>query len=208
MLAWLLERMLAVDSVEALVVATSERIEDSAVVAFAQSMGVPCYRGPHDDVLARLLAAALHHQLDAVVRVNGDSPFLDPAIVDKAVRLFMLGSADIVTNVWPRTFPKGQSVEVIDTASLQEAAANATAEEREHVTTHFYANPKRFRICNFTLPRPTANVQLSVDTEADFSMAEAMLRSMDRPPKEFDLESLLVLRSRVMSAQLSGAHKQ
>lgn len=194
MLAWLLERMLLVETVPKVVVATSDREDDDGVASLAEAMNVLCFRGSVDDVLGRFLGAALQYRLDAVARVNGDSPFLDPGIVREAVQLFTESDVDIVTNVYPRSFPKGQSVEVIATAALQRAAQEASAEEREHVTTHFYARPDDYRILNFAMPRPRPEIQMSVDTEADFAIAEAMLHSMSRAPREYDLESLLELR--------------
>ena len=48
------------------------------------------------------------------VRISADSPLIDPSLIDKAVTLFKKNRFDIVTNVFPRTFPKGFSVEVVN----------------------------------------------------------------------------------------------
>ncbi|MBV8650760.1 MAG: acylneuraminate cytidylyltransferase, partial [Alphaproteobacteria bacterium] len=158
------------------VVATSTEAADDAVAAFATASGIPCHRGPEDDVLRRFIDAAERFALDAVVRVSGDSPFLDPAIVDAAVATFRSGSWDLVTNVQVRSFPKGQSVEVVAAAALRHAAeATLNPSNREHVTPYFYARPEAFRIHNIAAPDPHPLLQLSIDTEADFQRAEALL---------------------------------
>ena len=87
--------------------ACAERSDD-AVAAFAETCGVPCWRGALDDVLGRLRAAVAACQADDIVRVSGDSPLIDPAIVATAVELYLDGTADIVTNVFPCSVPKGQ----------------------------------------------------------------------------------------------------
>lgn len=195
MLGWLLERMLRVDSVGRVVVATSRNEEDDKIASFAMSMNISCFRGSLDNVLSRFLGVVDKYRLDAVVRVNGDSPFLDPAIVQQAVQLFVENDVDIVTNIFPRSFPKGQSVEVIARSAIERAAHDATSDEKEHVTSHFYASPERFRILNFASPRSYSAIQMAVDTEADFMLAEKMFLSMDKPQLDYDIEALLELRS-------------
>ena len=46
--------------------------------------------------------------------------------------------SDIITNVFPRTFPKGQSVEIIKTKLLFNNIKYMNAEEKEHVTKFFF----------------------------------------------------------------------
>ena len=45
---------------------------------------------------------------------------IDPKLIDKAIKITKkIKEYDIITNVFPRTFPKGQSVEVIKTSTLK-----------------------------------------------------------------------------------------
>jgi spore coat polysaccharide biosynthesis protein SpsF len=120
-----------------------------------------------------------------LVRLSGDSPLLDPALVDRAVALFRLDAADLVSNVASRTFPKGQSVEVLSRQALARAvAAMTTRYEREHVTPYLYAHPDDFVIRSFTATVPRPEVQLSVDDASDFERCEAILSSLGRPSWE------------------------
>jgi spore coat polysaccharide biosynthesis protein SpsF (cytidylyltransferase family) len=138
----LLERLHTVAEAERIIVATSDRPQDAAVAEFAASAGVATFRGPLDDVLARFVGAADAYGLDALVRVSGDSPLLDPGLVSAALRLFAEGGWDLVTNVQLRTFPRGQSVETIAVAALRRVAADTQhPADREHVTPCLYANP-------------------------------------------------------------------
>jgi spore coat polysaccharide biosynthesis protein SpsF len=195
MLGWLLERMRQVGSVGKVIIATSRGVDDDQVAAYAESMDVLCFRGSLDDVLSRFQGVAEKYQLDAMVRVSADSPFLDPVIVREAVGLFNRNDVDLVTNVFPRSFPKGQSVEIVTRSAIERAAEIATLADREHVTSHFYTYPERYRILNFAAPRPLAGVQMAVDTKDDFILAEKMFLSMDKPQLDYDIEALLELRS-------------
>jgi spore coat polysaccharide biosynthesis protein SpsF len=108
--------------------------------------------------------------------------------------LFRRGGWDLVTNVQIRSFPKGQSVEVVSAGAFSRAADNArAAAEREHVTSFFYAHPEQFRIRNLVarVARPT--LQLSIDTAEDFARIEAILTAAGARADRLDLEEVAEL---------------
>jgi spore coat polysaccharide biosynthesis protein SpsF len=182
LLAHLLEVLATVPGLDGVVVATSADSDDDPVAAFAAAAGVAVHRGPLDDVAGRLLGAAAAAEADALVRVNGDSPLLDPALVRHAVRLFREEVPDLVTNVLRRTYPRGQSVEVIRLAALRTAIARmTTAEEREHVTPYFYRCSREFTIRSFEAACPAPEIQLSVDEPEDLVRCEAILAALGNP---------------------------
>jgi spore coat polysaccharide biosynthesis protein SpsF len=194
MLAHLVDRLRRSAALEIIVVATSTEATDDAVAAFCAGAEISCHRGPLDDVLGRVQAAARQFELDGILRVSGDSPLLDPALVRHAVKLFRRGGWDLVTNVQVRSFPKGQSVEIIAAAALDLAAKKArAAAEREHVTPYFYAHPDLFRIRNLVarVARPT--LQLSVDTPEDFARIEAILTAAGARADRLDLDEAVEL---------------
>jgi len=188
-LARLVERLKRIGSIgrgahrkgEALpiVVATSRAPEDDAVEALTRSLGVGCYRGSLDDVAARLSEAARQAGFAAFVRVNADSPLLDPALIEHAYTLYLDGGYDVVSNVFPRSFPKGMSVELIAMEAMERVLESTDdAQDREHVTRFIYANSDRFRIRNFTAPRSRPDLQLSIDTREDFACIEACVKRL------------------------------
>jgi spore coat polysaccharide biosynthesis protein SpsF len=180
-LAWLIERLQRVRPAHAIqplsiVVATSLAPEDDPIEAMARSLAAGCYRGPLDDVAARLLQAAEQAGFTAFVRANADSPLLDPALIGQAHALYMDSACDLVSNVFPRSFPKGMSVELIGVHAMHRILqATSDAQDREHVTRFAYANPNRFKIIRFSAPRPRPSVQLSIDTPEDFARMEACI---------------------------------
>jgi spore coat polysaccharide biosynthesis protein SpsF len=194
-LALLLERLEHAEELDVVVVATSTEASDDPVAEFCEQAGVPVHRGSLDDVASRVLDAARAHDLDALVRINGDSPLLDQRLVDRAVAKFRAGEASIVTNVAPRSFPRGQSVEVIATAALAEALADVTsAEDREHVTPALYRRGDELEVENISAHGEYNHLHLTLDTEADRDMIEAILEAMDRPHWEYTWKQLLELR--------------
>lgn len=194
LLQYLLERLGRVPSLEGVVVATSREASDDRVAEFCARQGALCHRGDLDDVAQRFLGAAAAFGFDAFVRVSGDSPLLDPRLVVQAVSLFREAGADLVTNVFPRSFPPGQSVEVLATSALAAAHEFMTADEREHVTLHFYLHPERVRIHNFSFDDPGARaVRMTVDSPDDLDVARAVVARMTSPHWDYGLPELLSL---------------
>ena len=194
LLQWVIESLEHVEGGAGVVVATSTDSRDDALAAWCAARGCACYRGSLDDVAGRVLGAARARGAEAFVRVSGDSPLLDPALVDRAVELYQGGGVDLVTNVFPRSFPVGQSVEVLSRAALERVLAEtAHTEDREHVTRWVYANQDRYRILNFAHERDESGVRLAVDSPEDLRRIERIVAAMTGPHTEYGLPELLRL---------------
>ena len=171
-----------------LIVVTSTDPSDNKIVDWCRFRGLAVSRGSLQNVAERVLEAAQESRASAFVRVSGDSPLIDPRLVDNAVDVFRTDDYDVVTNVFPRTFPRGQSVEVVRTASLAEAYSDGlTAFEEEHVTQVFYQHPERFNINNFEvadlmgssdLTWGVAGAHLALDEPIDLARCEHVIRAL------------------------------
>ncbi len=193
LLAHVLARVAAARSPQLLVLATSDREVDSPITTLGGLLGVPVFRGQADDVLRRCIECADAFGLSHVVRISGDSPFIDPVLIDRAVAANDAGGAEMVTNVFPRSFPPGDSVEVVATETLRRVLGETTdAEDREHVTRFIYAHPDRFSIVNLAAPAGLyAGVNLTVDTPADLAMARWIVARYDGPPETMAFDRIV-----------------
>ena len=142
----------------------------------------------------RLLETIKLKKAKSFVRINGDSPLLDPKIVNRAIQTYRKGDYDLVTNVFPRSFPVGQSVEVIRTSSFVTAYKKmSTTDHFEHVTKYYYEHPDEFRIRNFSNERDLSSYRLVVDTLEDLKRIEEIICSMTKPHTEYSLNDLIDL---------------
>jgi spore coat polysaccharide biosynthesis protein SpsF len=127
-------------------------------------------------VAERFREVAERTHAPAFVRISGDSPLIDPAIIDQGVAYFELHDCDLATNVLVRSFPKGQSVEVLRAATFARVCESlSTAAQKEHVTQAFYEHPTQFRIVGFTSGADAGSFNLSVDTPDDLARANQLL---------------------------------
>lgn len=193
LLRWVYDRLSQADSISNIVVSTSKSASDVAIVDFCREHKIPVHRGSLDDVAGRLLDCARREGADSFVRISGDSPLIDPVLVDQAVALASAAPYDLTTNVQSRSFPKGQSVEAIRIQSLARARANMRdLEDREHVTRYFYTHPRDFAIRNFSCGEAMEGIQLSVDTLEDLRVAELLL---ERLGEHFSWRAAAALRA-------------
>lgn len=165
---------------------TSTDSSDTAIAAFAERLGVPTFRGPLEDVFSRFRRALKQMPCERFVRLSGDSPLLPAALLQRMLDTPADG-ADLVTNVHPRTFPKGWSVEVVNTAAFEAIAPTELSDrDREHVTTYFYADTDRFKIRNVLAGNPGyADLSLAVDSPEDLDRIEQMFERGDVPSVTF-----------------------
>jgi len=169
--------------VDHLVVATSTRPQDDAVADVVAAAGVEVVRGSESDVLARYCAVLDAFPCDAVVRLTGDCPLVDPDIVSDVLDLHQARGADYTSNVLPRTFPKGLDVEVIDAAVLRQAADESVDPgEREHVTPFVYRRPERFKLANLSNPEHLGDERWTVDTPDDLALVRHVVDRLGAAP--------------------------
>lgn len=160
---------------EAPVVATSEDASDDPVADFCKQNGITCVRGSLNDVLARYYAAAKEAKADVVIRLTGDCPLLDPAIIRRTVELHQAGQYDYVSNCDPPTFPDGLDTEVFSFQMLERAFTEAKLpSEREHVTTYFPKHPELFRLGNLANTENLSIWRWTVDEPRDLEFVRSI----------------------------------
>lgn len=200
LLQYLVERIERCDAINTFVVATSTETADDPIVEFCVEIGVEFIRGPERDVAGRFLQCAENFGFGSFVRVSGDSPLLDVRIIQRCIDRFHAVEYDLTTNIMPRTYPRGQSVEVLRTESLMRAYRSMTnPEEFEHVTPYFYNHPSQFKIGNVTSGKEYNGLHLAVDTFEDMRVIEAIVSAMDRPHWEYGLDDVVELCNSVVA---------
>ena len=162
-------------------VATTSRPCDDPIVRLASQLGVECFRGNTEDVALRALQCAQAHGVEIFARVNGDSPFQNIELLRQGFAAVESGRYDFCTNLVPRAFPYGVSVEVVRTAFFAECYSRfSTPYHREHVTAYLYENLDAFRVCRLAYPAGNDHdVRLAIDTPSDLAVVEGVLAQLD-----------------------------
>lgn len=169
--------------IKKIIVATSNSIQDDSIELFCKKRKIFFYRADLNNVYLRYYKLINAQNISSFVRITADSPLIDPKIIDKAIRIFKKKKADIVTNTLERSFPKGQSVEVINSKIILKNLKNVSNNkyDLEHITSYFYKKKKKFNILNISLKKNLSNVNLSIDTHEDYEFVNKIIKiSKDR----------------------------
>jgi len=205
-LAYLLEALCQCCRSDQICVATSIDPSDECLESFCETQGVSCFRDSLTDVAGRCVRAAQHHQWDAFIRVCADSPLLDYRLVRRAMELEATTHADIVTNVFPRTYPRGQSVEIVRTDVFRAAYSQMnTPAHYEHVTPYFYENAERYKIVSWRAPKDLSHLNFALDTPHDESRLAAIIGAMRRPPCGYTVEEIADLHDQMANSACKDA---
>jgi spore coat polysaccharide biosynthesis protein SpsF len=205
LLGHVVDRARLIGGIDLAVIATSIRPVDDPIVDFAEGENIPAFRGSASDVLERCIACAAAYGWTHLMRISGDSPFVDPVLATRMAADPSADEADIVTNVALRTFPPGNSIEIISVSALRRVANETSdASDREHVTPNIYRNASRFRIHNVAAPDDRySGVSLTVDYERDLDMAEWIAARLEKPIAAAPFDRVVALRR---AWQLAGAN--
>lgn len=198
----LLERISATKGADVIVVATTVDQGDDVIVDLCRSKGVVFYRGSEEDVLSRYHGAAVENALDVVVRVTGDCPMADPAVIGGFISAFLPqsrdGTADYLSNTVRRTYPRGYDTEVFTLAALETAHREAKeAHQREHVTPFIWEQEERFKVVHMLKATDDSDLRVTVDTEEDLRMLGALADALGPRVAEAGMDEVIeVLRKR------------
>lgn len=195
LLARMMERVRTAQTLAAVVVATTELEEDEPVRALADELGVGCFAGSPDDVLARMAGAARRFGADPLVRLTADCPLIDPSLIDRCITTFLATPGCDHAGL-AGEFPDGLDTEVIASRALFHAAAVARLpSEREHVTPFILNRPDAFACLRIPFPVPLGHLRWTVDEPRDLAFVREVYRRLYRPGVVFgwlDVAALLV----------------
>lgn len=179
LLQWTIERLRKNSYKIPVAVISSDQESDKPIEEFCDRNKVLFYKGSLENVIKRFQMACQFFQEDFFIRVSGDSPLIDPKLIDKAYEIHCKQNFDLITNIMRRSFPKGQSVELISRNAINHLQKfNLSNEEKEHVTLGFYKNKDKFNIYNFESgSKEYALQQQSIDTLSDYLKIKNLIKA-------------------------------
>lgn len=197
LLEYQLMRVRQAKTIDRIVIATTINPEDDAIVAACKMMNVPCVRGSVLDVLDRYHAVLeAYPDYDVVIRLTGDCPLVDPALIDRTVQFFFTQPFDYVNNIGPigheLSYPDGMCVEVITRVAFMTMWGSAQLPpEREHVTLYVRNHPELFRLGYLPGDANFGHIRLTVDRPEDFEVVRFLIEQS--PPTAGYLDYIALL---------------
>ena len=196
LLALMIERLKRVPDIDKIIVATTIKPADDPIIDLAESVGVDSFRGSEDDVLSRVLDAALHHGVDLIVETTGDCPLIDPETIHQIIETYHNADVDYVSNVIERSYPIGMDTKIFATDILADVAQRTDdPQDHEHVSLYIYHHPEIYRLKNvLAAPKLTApDWRLTLDTPEDYTLIKTVFETLYPDNPAFSLADMFTL---------------
>jgi len=162
-----------------IIIATSDKSNDDIIAEYAMKYGYKIFRGDENNVLKRFIGAAKKYQLETIIRICSDNPFLDMSYVEQLIDIFNKkenldycsfkvydGTPVIKTHL-------GLFAEVVTLKGLERAYRECNLKiYREHVTNYLYSNPNKFNFFLEKAPKEVfkrSDLRFTLDDLEDFN---------------------------------------
>lgn len=205
MIVFMVQRARLARSLDDVVVVTSTDRSDDRLAAVLSEFNIATFRGDLNDVLARYKHAADRFGATEIVRLTGDCPLIDPAVVDSVVNARRAAGVDYSSNIDPPTFPDGFDVECFSSETLSEAFTRAsTPPEREHVTLWMRSADSGVTRHNVSAIADFSHLRLTVDYPDDLAVVRSIVAGQAIDGRSMDLFD--VLRALAQDPELSRSN--
>ena len=173
-----MEALLKIPADKHILVCTEDSVKDFEPLA--REAGFLLFAGPKEDVLARFCLAMQKYRIRHCIRATGDNPFV---FADAATSINAQAKILGADYAGYSGIPIGAGVESVNAKALFRAETETSSPyDREHVCPYLYNNPQLFLLHRPLAPLHWQNprITLTVDTQEDYEMAQALYATLDR----------------------------
>lgn len=210
MLWYLVQRLKQCQYIDEIAVATSSDVKDLPLLDFAAENGLGCYAGSENDLVDRLYQAGMKFDADAIVRVTGDCPLVDPVLADRVIKKYLdaEGALDCATNCQPRTYPDGLDVALYAMRALGQVWREVQDPfNREWFSCNFYEHPEKYTVGAVYQAQDLSKLRWTLDYPEDLEFIREVLERLHCDSKTFLMQDVLdLLREHPELAEINRAY--
>jgi len=187
---------------EAIVYCLPDTQANDILAQYLASKGRQVARGDEHNVLARLQSACAARDHEWIARVNGDNVIIFQDLIGQALHATQRTDIDTITNVRPRSYPKGCSIELTRRVQfLAIDAQTASDQEKEHVFPAVYSCTPPQRLLNLASSGDFSDLDVACD---DFRQLDLLAYVLARHAGNWHVSELGKLRE--LCARFAEAH--
>lgn len=190
----IVERVKSIDSIDDIVIATTSSRHDDPIRLYAKDNSIVCFSGSEEDVLGRTVKAANSVNADFVVIINGDSPIIDPLIIDLIIKEYFENDVDYASNTWIESWPIGTEAEITSLFILDEInRSSIDPAHHEHVTLAIHENREKYRVLELVAPTHQyfPQLRLTLDTKEDYQLIYKIYDALYPINPLFDIDQII-----------------
>ena len=197
----LLEKLLASFNNFPIIVATTENPKDDKIVELCMKLKVNYFRGSENNVLERFIDVGNNFDLDKIIRICADNPFLSMTDLNLLIQKFQNSDLDYLSFHTSKGMPAiktqyGFWAEAVSLEALMQVQKHTESLIfLEHVTNYIYENLNKFNTefikIDFFVEKHK-DIRMTLDTYEDFLFLK-QIYSEYILLKEVSLKSLIKL---------------
>ena len=205
MIQHLAERVSRANSIDKVIIATSNLPSDDPLEKLADEIGIGCYRGDLDDVMQRIVGAADKYECETIVEILGDNPLVHSSLIDEVIDKYKKHNLDYAANITreyePHTdgmslFSIGLRVQVYSTSVAKKYTEYPDyLDNGRHPCAYIFDNPDKFKVGYVEakghwsfMKRPPLN--FAVNYPKNFELARRIFEKQYPHDNNFDLEKI------------------
>jgi len=188
----MIDRIKLTKNIDEIIICTSTNKQDAPLAEIAKENSVQCFFGDPDDVLVRLLDAADKHNLNYILNITADCPFVDPEYADKIVDKFIETNADLIRQF---DLPHGAFSYGIKVDALRKIVNLKDSKDTE-VWGRYFTDTGLFNVLDLdveNLKHKKPGLRMTLDYPEDLAFFHAVFDELYEEGKVFSLTQILDL---------------
>jgi len=180
----LIKRLKLSKRVDEIIIATTKKKGDSLIIDVAKSHNVSFFLGSENNVLERHYQAAEKFNLDIIIRITSDCPFVDPKVLDDMIIFYLDNEYEFIRNrnlENTTNFAHGFDTEIFSFVILKKIYLKATTDmEKEHVTYYVTIHLDEFNMFYYNLEdlKKFDDLRLTIDYKEDFIFCKEIYKKL------------------------------
>ena len=185
-----INRVKKIKNVKQIVLITTTGDSDKILLDVAKQQNIFGFTGSENDVLKRHYDCAVKFNADPIIRITGDCPLIDPKLSSDILQFYLDNDFDYVSNTINPTFPDGLDTEIFSFSALEKAYLQSKLpSEREHVTTYFTKNIKKFKLYNYSNAVNLSTFRWTIDQIEDLKFVRKIYHYA-KPKTTFSMKTV------------------
>lgn len=183
-----------------IIIATSDKEKDNSIEHIALKYQLKIFRGSEQNVLDRYIKAAEKFNIDKIIRICADNPFLDIFDLSQQIKTFKQMNVDYLYYCDKNKTPTiktnfGFWAEGVSLKALNRI--NTLTSDKfyqEHVTNYIYTHPDFFKL-DYKYIDPLIDsenrIRLTVDTEKDFRLSKEIFLELRKRKESHSINEII-----------------
>lgn len=178
-----------IQSVDQVILATSTLEEDQILKNYLCNGKADFWSGDPQDVLSRYLGACYQNNIDIILRITADCPFVSVEIMNFLLKKHLDSGADYTA---ANNVAVGTAGEIINTEALQRVIdLKGQAKYSEYMTWYFRNNPEYFNLNIVELPSEMVrDYRLTLDYQEDLELFEEITNRINSSKNYYKLDEV------------------